>query len=89
MIPPITLYGTMGCGHCQETKAYLEKRDIPFTFINVDALMGQERNDAMAVLNKAAMFPAFPTIIIGEKSVVGFDPEKIDAFLQEYTKTRA
>jgi len=83
MIPPITLYGMMTCEHCQEAKAYLEKRHIPFTFVNVDVLMGQERNDTMAILNKAAMFPAFPTIMIGEKSVVGFDPDKIDAILKE------
>lgn len=81
MHPPITLYGMMSCEQCQQTKAYLEEQAIPFDFVNVDLLVGEERNKVMAVLTKAAMFPTLPTLVVGEKLLVGFDPEAIEKAL--------
>jgi glutaredoxin-like protein NrdH len=84
MIPPITLYGSSLCEHCAAAKVFFEQRSIPFTYINVDVLIGQERNDVMAILNRAAMFPSLPTIMIGEKLVAGFSQEAIEGILKGY-----
>ena len=81
MVPPITLYGIASCEQCQQTKAYLEAHEIPFTYVNVDILVGEERNAVMAVLTKAAMFATLPTLAIGEKLLVGFNPEEIEKAL--------
>lgn len=82
MTEKITVYGIMTCDQCQLTKEYFETRQIPFTFVNVDLLVGQERNEVMAILTKAAMFPSFPTIRIGDKFLVGFDKAALDAAVE-------
>ena len=77
----LTLYGSTLCEQCQQAKSYLEQRAIPFAFVNIDILLGQERNAAMHVLSKAAMFPTVPTFKLGEHFLVGFDPATIEGFL--------
>jgi glutaredoxin-like protein NrdH len=88
MVPEIKLYTLSACEHCQAAKEYFEAHDLAFTPVHVDRLFGQERNDAMHVLNKYSMFPSFPTIVIGEKAVVGFRPEEIEDLLRQYAQAQ-
>ena len=55
MLPHITLYSSYSCEQCAMAKDFFEQRNIPFEYVIVDVLSGQERNDVMAILNKAAM----------------------------------
>lgn len=84
MLPHITLYSSYSCEQCAMAKDFFEQRNIPFEYVIVDVLSGQERNDVMAILNKAAMFPTLPTIAIGEKLVVGFNQEEVEGLLKGY-----
>jgi arsenate reductase-like glutaredoxin family protein len=89
MVPAIKLYALSTCGHCRQAKDYFEQHGIAYDCIHVDWLYGPERNDVLHLLSKYAMNPAFPTIVIGEKVVVGFRPEEIEAILQEYANRPA
>lgn len=86
MVPPIKLYALSTCGHCRQAKDYFEEHGIEYDCVHVDWLYGPERNEVIQILNKYAMNPAFPTIVIGDKVVVGFRPEEVEAILQEYAK---
>ena len=79
----IKVYSLSTCGHCLKTKEYLEEHNIPFDCVNVDWLMGPERNDVMYALGKLNAGLTFPTIVIGEKVIIGFRPEEIEAALKD------
>jgi len=83
MIPTITIYTLSTCSHCAHAKEYLEEHEIPYEGINVDFKSGDERNQVMDTVRKLNPAITFPTIVIGEKVIVGFRREEIEAALKE------
>ncbi|MFZ7124567.1 MAG: glutaredoxin family protein [Desulfobacterales bacterium] len=79
----ITLYALQTCGHCKDTKEFLKGRGIPFETIYVDMLAGDERNDAMRDLRRINPSCTFPTVRIGDQTVVGFKKDEIKAALKK------
>lgn len=80
---PITLYALQTCSHCKDLKGFLQKREISFRVLYVDMMVGDERNDAMRKLRRINPTCSFPTIVVGEKAIVGFKKEEIERALQE------
>lgn len=78
----ITIYSLATCSHCNQAKAYLDEREVPYDTIHMDFLSGDDRTRAMDALRKLNPEITFPTIIIGENVVVGFRPEAIEAALK-------
>jgi glutaredoxin len=58
-------------------REYLEKNDIGVTCTYVDALSGQDRDAALEKVREANPRLSFPTLIIGDAVVVGFNPEAV------------
>ncbi len=81
--PPITLYALQTCSHCKDIKGFLQKRQVSFRILYVDMMVGDERNDAMRTLRRINPKCSFPTIVVGEKTIVGFKKDKIEQALQE------
>jgi glutaredoxin len=83
---PVTLYTSSDCGdYCNDGKALLSKRGIPFSEKNAQA--SQEDQDA---LMKAAGSLSVPFLIVGEAKVRGFDESAWHAALDRagYARTR-
>ena len=78
----ILIYTLSTCSHCNQTKDYLDERQIPYDTVHVDFLSGDDRTRAMEALRKLNPEITFPTIVIGEKIIVGFRPEAIEAALK-------
>ena len=75
--PPIKIYTLSTCGHCKATKRLLGECGVKFEFTDVDLLEGEER---AAILEEVRRFNpdcSFPTIIIGEKVIVGHKEDEI------------
>ena len=76
---PIVLYALQTCSHCKDLKRWLTEQGVTFRTVHVDMLVGAERNDTMRYLRRINPTISFPTLIVGEATIVGFKKEKIEA----------
>ena len=75
--PPVKIYSLSTCSHCKATKKYLGDCSIKYEFVDVDLLEGDERKAILEDVKKFNPRCSFPTIIIGEKVIVGYKETKI------------
>ena len=73
----VKLYSLSTCSHCKSTKRMLADCTIKYEFVDVDTLEGDERKAILADVRKFNPKCSFPTIIIGEKVIVGFKEKEI------------
>jgi glutaredoxin-like protein NrdH len=73
----IKMYTLSTCGHCKATKRFLDECNIEFEFEDVDLLEGEERAAILEEVKKWNPSCSFPTIIIGDKVIVGFKEKEI------------
>ena len=74
---PIKVYSLSTCSHCKSTKKFLSDCTILYEFVDVDLLEGEERKAILEDVRKFNPKCSFPTIIIGDKVIVGFKEEEI------------
>ncbi|MFO7570944.1 MAG: glutaredoxin family protein [Smithellaceae bacterium] len=77
MSAKVKIYTLSTCSHCKAAKKFLSDNSILFDATEVDLLQGPERE---AVLNEVVQYNpqrSFPTIVIGEKIIVGFKENDI------------
>jgi glutaredoxin len=74
---PIKVYSLSTCSHCKATKKLLDECTIQFEFVDVDLLEGEERTAMVAEVKKINERCSFPTIIIGDKVIVGYKEKEI------------
>jgi len=73
----VKIYALSTCSHCKSTKKFLSECAIKNDFVDVDLLEGEERKAILEDVKKFNPKCSFPTIIIGEKVVVGYKEEEI------------
>ena len=81
MQPPIKIYTLSTCGHCKATKMFLDQCKIQYDCTDVDLLTGDEREAIIEEVKKLNERCTFPTIIIGDKVIVGFNEQEIRSIL--------
>ena len=77
MAESVKLYTLSTCSHCKATKKFLNDCSIKFEFEDVDLLQGEERKAIIEEIKKLNPKCSFPTIIIGDKVIVGFKEDEI------------
>ncbi len=75
--PEVKIFSLSTCSHCRATKKFIDGCTIKYEFINVDLLKGDERKAIIDDVKKFNPRCSFPTIIIGEKVIVGFKEKEI------------
>jgi glutaredoxin-like protein NrdH len=75
------LYTLSTCSHCKSCKRFLGDCGIEYEFTDVDLLPDEDRQEVIEEIKKLTTRCAFPTIIIGEKIIVGFKEAEIRAAL--------
>jgi glutaredoxin len=83
MAPNVKLYALSTCIHCKNTKAYLDDCGVLYDCVFVDKLAGQERSDVIAEVKKHNPALSFPTVVIGDEVVIGFNKDKITEALKK------
>jgi glutaredoxin len=73
----VKLYSLSTCGHCRSTKKLLGECKIEYEYIDVDTLEGEERKAVLEDVKKVNSRCSFPTIIIGDKVIVGYKEKEI------------
>lgn len=86
MSSDVKVYALSTCMHCKHAKEYLEENHIPFDCIHVDFLSGEERTQVMDIVRKLNPAMSFPTIVIGDKVIVGFRREEIEQAIEQCEK---
>jgi glutaredoxin-like protein NrdH len=78
----ITLYALSTCIWCKKTKDLLLSLGVGFDYIYVDLLQGEDRSQAVSEVRHYNPSSSFPTLVIGEKCIVGFREKEIKEALQ-------
>ena len=73
----VNLYTLSTCSHCKATKKFLDECQVKYDFTDVDLLQGEERAAILEDVRKFNPQCSFPTIIIGDRVIVGFQEDKI------------
>jgi len=77
MQKPVKIYTLSTCSHCKATKKLLDDCQVQYEFTDVDLLEGDERAAILEEVRKLNPRCSFPTIIIGDKVIVGYKEDEI------------
>ncbi len=77
----VKIYSLSTCSHCRATKKFLGECGIKYDFTDVDLLDGDERKAILEDIRKFNPRCSFPTIVIGDKVIVGYKEDEIKAAL--------
>lgn len=75
--PDTKLYTLSTCSHCKSVKRMLNECNVEYDFVDVDNLSGDERKMIIEDIKKLNPRCSFPTIVIGNTVIVGFQEDKI------------
>lgn len=78
----IKVYALSTCIHCKHCKEYLEEQGQEYECVYVDRLSGDERNQVMAEMRRINPALSFPTVIVEDKVIIGFDKEALEKALE-------
>ena len=75
----VKLYALSTCVHCRHAKQFLEEFHVPFEFIYVDQLQGEERQQIIAQVKQYNPRVSFPTLVLcdGATVIIGFQREEL------------
>ncbi|MBW2015514.1 MAG: glutaredoxin family protein [Deltaproteobacteria bacterium] len=73
----VKMYTLSTCSHCKATKKFMDDCRVEYEFTDVDLLEGKEREAILEEVRKLNPNCSFPTIIIGDKVIVGFRENEI------------
>jgi glutaredoxin-like protein NrdH len=73
----VKMYTLSTCSHCKATKRFLDECAVKYEFTDVDLLEGEERAAILEDVKKFNPRCSFPTIIIGDKVIVGHKEDQI------------
>ena len=73
----VMMYTLSTCSHCRATKEFLDSCAVRYEFTDVDLLSVEEREAILEDIKKWNPKCSFPTIIIGDKVIVGYKEHEI------------
>ena len=73
----VKIFSLSTCSHCKSSKKLLDECSVQYDFIDVDMLDKEEKGLIMADIRKLNPRCSFPTIVIGDKVIVGYREDQI------------
>jgi glutaredoxin len=73
----IMLYALSTCVRCKMTKKLLSDLGVDYSYVFADLLQGDGRDTAIHEVERRNPSTSFPTLVINDRSIVGFQEEKI------------
>ena len=74
---PVKIFSLSTCSHCKSTKKLLNECTVKYDFVDVDLLQGEEKAAILEEIKKFNPRCSFPTVIIGNKVIVGYKEKEI------------
>lgn len=81
MQEPVKIYTLSTCSHCKAAKKFLDDCGVKYEFTDVDLLDWEERAAILEDVKRWNPKGSFPTIIIGDKVIVGYREDEIKGAL--------
>ena len=78
----VRLFTLSTCIWCKKTKALLKDLEVAYQYVDVDLLRGEEREKALTELKQFNPLCSFPSLVVGDACIVGFDEAKIKEALK-------
>jgi len=78
----ISLYALSTCIWCKKTKELLTSQGVGFDYVYVDLLKGEERANAIKEIKRYNPSSSFPTLVIGDRAIVGYKEKEIKEALK-------
>ena len=66
----VMLFALSTCGWCKKTRMLMEELGVEYDYIYVDLTSGDERDEAVAALEKFNSDVSFPTLVINNSDVI-------------------
>lgn len=82
-MPRVSMYTLSTCPWCRKTKQFFKDRQIPFDFVDYDLADIDEQDRIVADMRKHTSNISFPYVVIGDKVIQGYDPDKYEQLLKE------
>jgi glutaredoxin-like protein NrdH len=82
----IKIYALSTCIWCKKTIEYFKKKGLPFEHVYVDLLDEEQDQKVSKELEKINPERSFPTVLIGDKVIVGYKTKEFDEECQEDSK---
>lgn len=73
----VVLYSLSTCAYCQAIKKMLNDLNISFHCVEADDLAAEERKQAIKDLRKINPKCSFPTVVVGDDTIVGYKIQEI------------
>lgn len=73
----VTVFSTASCPWCVKAKEHLDQLGVAYEAVNV----GEDREAAREMIEKTRQ-RGVPVIRVGERYIVGFNPDEIDSALK-------
>lgn len=73
----VMLYALSTCGWCGKTRDLLEALGVAFDYVYVDLVAPDQQKPVIEEVEKVNPSLSFPTVVIGEKTIVGFRENEI------------
>lgn len=77
MAKKVKIYTLSTCSHCKAAKKFLNENNIVFDATDVDLLQGKDRESVLDEVVQYNPQRSFPTIVIGDKIIIGFKESDI------------
>ena len=77
----VKLYALSTCIHCKNTKEFLNQCGVNYDCVDVDTLEAEQRKKLLEEIRKINPECAFPTLVIGDKVIIGFKKDEIKEIL--------
>ena len=74
---PVKIFSLSTCSHCKATKKFLSDANVAYDFTDVDLVEGDEKQLVINEVVKYNPNRSFPTIIIGQKVIIGFNEKAL------------
>ncbi len=76
MADEVFLYALSTCPWCRKAKQWFTDAGVPFEFVDVDLLKGDEQEAAAEKAYQLSGGRRFPVVVINGEVVVGFNTER-------------
>jgi glutaredoxin-like protein NrdH len=72
MTHKVKMYTLSTCSHCKAAKKFLNDNGVSYEFTDVDLVQVSEKENILQEVAKYNPQRSFPTIVIGNKIIIGF-----------------
>ncbi|MFH1135447.1 MAG: glutaredoxin family protein [Pseudomonadota bacterium] len=82
MAKKVFIYTLSTCSHCKRAKQFLNDNNVEYDYLDVDLCQGEERTSAIDEVKKYNPRCTFPTILVGDRTIVGFKEDELKECLE-------